>query len=355
MSYKAHNFPGFPRNPVYLPDWIPVEIKIIPSSVRGWTSGTKFTGQTQITWHDTGNSSSSASGEWNWAATGGRADINSPGSYNGIYDRHRIIICQRFDEIVGHSGTPAGNRSWAFEQAFGTGFDASIPVGVALFGGIIAAMGWSVETSLRKHQDWSGKWCPGQILNRNMWPQVQAMVADAARKAAAAAGGTVTPPQTYQPGDTVKATDTLNVRKGADTRFDVGFTLDAGMTATVTTDSTGQATFDGLDYRWVFIETDQGTGWVASDWLEVVKAAPAPAPAKQTVDFLVPMIVRTTPGFWDKANDKSNVVTTLPAGTKGTVLEGPKKEDGIDFYNVEIPGWGTGWVAKEIVNAIQVK
>lgn len=276
-GYKAHHFPGFPRNPVYLPDWIPVEIKIIPSSVPGWTSGTKFTGQTQITWHDTGNPSSSASSEWSWAANGGRANINSPGSYNGIYDRYRIVISQRFDEIVGHAGTPAGNRSWAFEQAFGPGYAESLPVGAALFGGIIAAMGWSVDTALRKHQDWSGKWCPAQTLNRGMWPQVQAMVADAARKAAAAAAGTDPAPD-IAVGATVATTVNLYVRDKATTAGGVVTLAAAGTEYEVIG---GPQSADG--HQWWHLSDGTVSGW-ASDgiagtpYLVVTKPAPVVEP-----------------------------------------------------------------------------
>lgn len=196
-GYTAHDWShiGFPGGPVYLPDSIPVEIKIISSSVPGWTSGQKLRGQTKTTWHDTGNPSSTASSEWGWAANGGRAGINSPGSYNGIFDPTKIIISQRFDELVGHAGTPNGNRQgWAFEQAFGNGFEAGLRVGAALHGGICAAMGWSVDTALVKHQYWSGKWCPGQILNRGMWSQVVKMTSDAALAAAGAAAGGKIPP-----------------------------------------------------------------------------------------------------------------------------------------------------------------
>ena len=193
MGMKAHNFPGFPKNPVWLPDDIEVQIKIIPSSVAGWTSGQgPVTGQWATTWHDTGNPQSSANGEYTWAASGGRAKIGSPGSYNGIFDKDRIIITQRFDELVGHAGVPSGNvQAWAFEQAFGTGFDGGLRVGAALHGGICAAMGWAVDTHLVQHRYWSGKWCPGQILNRGIWSQVVKMTSDAALRAAGAAGGKV--------------------------------------------------------------------------------------------------------------------------------------------------------------------
>lgn len=82
---------------------------------------------------------------------------------------------------------------------------------------------------------------------------------------------------------------------------------------------------------------------------------PTPKPVVRTVDFLVPMMIRTSPGFWDDDNNQANVVTTLPAGTRGTVIEGPVVEDGLEWWDVSIPGWGTGWVAKSIINAIQIK
>jgi N-acetylmuramoyl-L-alanine amidase len=88
---------------------------------------------------------------------------------------------------------------------------------------------------------------------------------------------------------------------------------------------------------------------------EAKRAASGTVEKPRTVDFLVPMMVRTTPGFWDTANNKPNVIKTLPAGTTGTVINGPVEVGGVDFYDLKIDGFGTGWVAKEILNAIQVK
>lgn len=72
-KFKKYTFRGL-KNPVYLPDWLTVEIKIIPSSVAGWTSGQYINPNrfTSTTWHDTGNDSSSATGDYNWARGGGR-------------------------------------------------------------------------------------------------------------------------------------------------------------------------------------------------------------------------------------------------------------------------------------------
>lgn len=79
-----------------------------------------------------------------------------------------------------------------------------------------------------------------------------------------------------------------------------------------------------------------------------------PVVKPRTVDFLVPMMIRTTPGFYDYEGGKPNTITTLPAGTKGVVIDGPREADGMEWYDVKIDGFGTGWVAKAIINAIQV-
>src|SRR5690606_7964013 len=47
-GYKKYNLPGL-AEPAYLPDWLQVDIRIIPSSVAGWTSGQRLTGQSKIT------------------------------------------------------------------------------------------------------------------------------------------------------------------------------------------------------------------------------------------------------------------------------------------------------------------
>ena len=207
---KAHAFPGLP-NPVYLPDWIPVEIKIIPASVPGWTAGQKVpvTNFVSTTWHDTGNSISNANGEYAWAAGGGRAGINTPGSYNGIFDETKIIICQRFDELVGHAANHTGNvTSYAFEQA-GWGpkfnFNKSLEVGVALHAGVLHAIGKTAKDAMYQHRFWSGKNCPGEIIRRGLWTTTENMVdAQIAAIKAFIAGEMPEPPASeYEPASPV--------------------------------------------------------------------------------------------------------------------------------------------------------
>ncbi|MGB3330985.1 MAG: hypothetical protein WBA46_18620, partial [Thermomicrobiales bacterium] len=204
-TFKKHVFPGL-ANPVYLPDWLPVSIKLIPSSTPGWTSGQKVDVSqfTSTTYHDTQNDLSSAQSEYTWAKNGGRASINSAGSYNGIFDANGLIITQRFDELVGHAANPTGNvTSYAFEEAYGaTGHAASLDVGLWVHAGVLQAMGKSGGTeSMYLHQWWSGKYCSKQILDRGQWSYaeqtVDARVAEInayLKQGGDGTGGSTTPP-----------------------------------------------------------------------------------------------------------------------------------------------------------------
>lgn len=180
-TFTKHTFPGLP-NPVYLPDWVPVQIKIIPNGTPGWTSGQKISPDrfTSTTFHDTGNLLSSAVGEYTWALNGGRAEIGSAGSYNGIFGASGVIITQRFDELVGHAANPVGNTtSYAFEQSeIGPkfDFDASLDVGMWLHAGVLQSMGRLADTSMYQHNYWSGKDCPGQVRRRGLWSYVEKTV-----------------------------------------------------------------------------------------------------------------------------------------------------------------------------------
>src|SRR5690606_41356816 len=64
---------------------------------------------------------------------------------------------------------------------------------------------------------------------------------------------------------------------------------------------------------------------------------------------------RTSPGFWDYENNKSNVIKNLPAGTTGRIKDGPKKVDGIDFYDLEIDGFGSGRLQGQVLHTLDIK
>lgn len=94
------------------------------------------------------------------------------------------------------------------------------------------------------------------------------------------------------------------------------------------------------------------------------KPVPAPQPKPEvdpnagkprtfTLRFETP--IRTSPGFWDTENNKSNVIKNMPAGTKGRIKDGPKNVDGIDFYDLEIDGFGSGWLQDQVLHTLEIK
>jgi hypothetical protein len=193
---KAYQFVGA-KGKVWLPDWIKVDIRIIDHT--RFRSFQPFTGQQFSVWHDTGNAKTDAEAEYRWAA-GGRQG-GSVGGYTFIFDDDQIIQTGPMNEVTWAQGDAYGNKvGWASEQAFGAGadFGKTLEIGAALHGGICAMMGWAVDTHLVKHQYWTGKWCPGQILNKGMWSQVVRMTSDAALKASVAASGGIASGPIYE-------------------------------------------------------------------------------------------------------------------------------------------------------------
>src|SRR5690606_5193899 len=87
--------------------------------------------------------------------------------------------------------------------------------------------------------------------------------------------------------------------------------------------------------------------------------APTPGPEPKgkvvTIRFEVPF--RTSPGFWDYTNNRSNVNSkrpTLPAGTRGELIDGPREADGVTFYDIRLENGETGWVQDEILHALSI-
>lgn len=170
-TMKAVNFVGAKRT-AYLPSWIPVEIRII--NHERFRSYSPFTHQVKDTYHDTANPRTNAEGEYAWAA-GGRQG-GSVGGYQFIFDDRKIIQTGPLNERSWHAGTPRGNESFGSEHAFGGSvvWTTSLEVGMALHGSLIEMQDLDPDDAAVMHQYWTNKWCPGQILNRGLWPQVKA-------------------------------------------------------------------------------------------------------------------------------------------------------------------------------------
>ncbi len=146
--------------------------------------------------------------------------------------------------------------------------------------------------------------------------------------------------------DTVRVTEALNMRSGPSTGNGIIATLPAGTTGTVL-----EGPRSGSGYTWWRIQTGSGTGWVAQDWLTETSGGSTPPPSSggkftsgQTVRVTETLNIRTGAGTGN------GIVTTLPAGTTGTVLEGPRSGSGYTWWRIQT-GRGTGWGAENWLTA----
>ena len=163
------------------------------------------------------------------------------------------------------------------------------------------------------------------------------------------AGGSTAPVEaTFKRGDAVNVTDALNIRREPQPDGHWLGTLEAGTKATIIA---GPVSAGGYD--WYDISVDGfGTGHVAGNWLEKAAApapAPKPIPADKTFTTRFPLPIRQEPGF------SGRILATLPTGTTGTIIEGPIEKDGIDWYDVRVEGFGTGFFPGSIMHTLAIK
>jgi uncharacterized protein YgiM (DUF1202 family) len=145
----------------------------------------------------------------------------------------------------------------------------------------------------------------------------------------------------FQIGDTVRVTESLRLRSSAATSAGTIAVMPAGTTGEVVG---GPATGNG--YTWWQIRTSYGTGWAVQDWLVETDGGTTPPPpsgkfkAGDTVRITENLNMRSGPGT------ANGVVTVLPAGTTGKVLEGPRTGSGYTWWKLETSR-GTGWVVED--------
>lgn len=158
---------------------------------------------------------------------------------------------------------------------------------------------------------------------------------------------TPTPPPSakFVVGDTFRTTATLNMRSGASTGNGIVATLPSGTTGTILG---GPRT--GSGYTWWQIRTSQGTGWAVQDWMTKTTTSipqePAPPPPT-TGRFAIGAGVRVTEALNMRSGPSTGngIIATLPAGTTGTVLEGPRTGSGYTWWRIQTSR-GTGWVVE---------
>jgi len=182
--------------------------------------------------------------------------------------------------------------------------------------------------------------------------------------ATSASTHTPTPPSGLGPGVIGRVTTGLNLRNAPSTTSTVIATLPTNTLVTVT----GYAVAAN-GYIFIPVSTPYGNGWVASDWVTPVGTAtstPVPALTRTPTMTRTPTVtrtpsntatpgsgiaigstVRTTTGVNMRTGPSTfyGVVTVLPVNSTGTVLAGPSSGSGYVWYRVDMPGYGTGWVA----------
>lgn len=127
----------------------------------------------------------------------------------------------------------------------------------------------------------------------------------------------------------------VNVRSAAGTGNAVVAVLDDGDTMRVTNGGTAAE-----GYTWYQVETSSGaTGWIASAFVERLGYASG--------DVVVvdgkSVNVRSEPGL------KSTVLQAVHQGTIAVVTAGPTAADGRDWYQIDVAGVVSGWIAAEFI------
>lgn len=151
------------------------------------------------------------------------------------------------------------------------------------------------------------------------------------------------PPPTgkFAKGDTARVTEALNLRSGAGTNFDAIATMPAGTTGEIL-----DGPRSGSGYTWWQIRTRYGTGWAVENWM-TRQSSGSTAPAPST-GFKIGGTATVTEGLNLRtgAGTGNSVITVLPAGTRVTLLDGPRSASGYTWWQVRT-NYGTGWVVQD--------
>lgn len=124
-----------------------------------------------ITVHNTANDASAA----NEIAFHNRNDNQV--SYHVAIDDKEVIQCIPFDRNAWHCGDSGGLKSGnrtsigieiCYSKSGGERYKQAEENAVQYIAKLLKQFGWGIDR-VKKHQDWSGKYCPHRILSENRW------------------------------------------------------------------------------------------------------------------------------------------------------------------------------------------
>src|SRR5699024_4630415 len=92
---------------------------------------------------------------------------------------------------------------------------------------------------------------------------------------------------------------------------------------------------------WYGVQGSFGGGWVAESDIQAAAAPPSGGLAVGD-----PVRVTEILNMRTGAGTGNAIIATLPAGTRGKVVDGPRSANGFTWYRIET-GYGTGWVASD--------
>lgn len=147
-------------------------------------------------------------------------------------------------------------------------------------------------------------------------------------------------------GDTIRATTLVNLRSSASITGSVVRTIASGTTGTVLA---GPVSANG--YAWYQLRISGATGWSAGEfYVKTSGPSPTVVPTVPSGGIQIGDTVQTTgaANIRSGAGLSASILTTLTAGTPGTVLAGPTAADGYSWYRIQT-ATQSGWVAHTLL------
>lgn len=181
-------------------------------------------------------------------------------SFHAAVDNERIVTGIPFNRNAWHAGDGRGKGNMksigieiCYSKSGGARFDAAEKLAAEYIAYLLKQRGWGIER-VKKHQDWSGKYCPHRTLDRG-WQRFLNMIK-------AHLGGTTPAPSKptskYSPGSWQVTASSLRVRAGAGTKYRIVTTLKKGSKQGV----------DRVSGNWGHLMNN--AGWICLDYCKKI-------------------------------------------------------------------------------------